>query len=175
MKKDLILVFTSPDRPGIVEELTSVVIEHGGNWEESRLARLCGDFAGIARVKVAEQESDALTEKLESLSSNGLHVHVKQGVEQRADPESKRAQLECSGADSEGIVNTITAFLSEREINVEELATSVEPAPTTGTPVFKMSCRLGIPVATSRETLASELHELTTELAVDLSLDGKPL
>ncbi|MEO0415151.1 MAG: ACT domain-containing protein, partial [Verrucomicrobiota bacterium] len=38
------------DRPGLVEELSRAVAAAGGNWEESRLARLHGQFAGVVRV-----------------------------------------------------------------------------------------------------------------------------
>ncbi len=47
MKNFLVVTITCSDRPGIVERVTDVVVTHGGNWEESRLARLGGDFAGI--------------------------------------------------------------------------------------------------------------------------------
>jgi glycine cleavage system regulatory protein len=47
MRQPLIITFTGPDRPGVVDRLAGVVSQHGGNWEESRMARLAGSFAGI--------------------------------------------------------------------------------------------------------------------------------
>ena len=52
MKSFLVVTITCPDRPAIVERVTDMVVAHGGNWEESRLARLGGDFAGIVMVSV---------------------------------------------------------------------------------------------------------------------------
>ena len=51
-RTSLVVTFTGPDRPGIVASFARVVGEHGGNWEESRMARLAGQFAGILEVTV---------------------------------------------------------------------------------------------------------------------------
>ena len=40
------------DRPGLVQRLASLVADHGGNWLESRMSRLGGEFAGILRLTV---------------------------------------------------------------------------------------------------------------------------
>ena len=39
MKTLLMVTITCPDRPGIVEQITQVVIRYSANWEDSRLAR----------------------------------------------------------------------------------------------------------------------------------------
>lgn len=170
MKTDLVLTFTSPDRPGIVEDLTKTVVEHGGNWEESRLARLCGDFAGIARVSVDSEHVDALTSSLGSLSSKELIVHVKPTVESSKSIASL-VDLVCTGADHEGIVSGLSGHLAKLGINVEEMETSVVAAPTTGTPLFNMNCKIQLPEDCNAETLRSELDALERELAVEIILE----
>lgn len=175
MKSDVILVFTCPDRPGIVEKLANIVAEHGGNWEESRLARLCGDFAGIARVSVPTSDIEPLTRRLQAYSGEGLTVHVRPALTAVAAPSLSAARLQCAGADHEGIVNRLAAYLSKQGINVEEMSTAVEPAPTTGTPVFKMSSLLGVPADIDRNELRDSLRGLAAELAVDLTLDDEPI
>ena len=42
----LVLTVIGRDRPGLVDTLSGVVAEHGGNWEESRMAHLADRFAG---------------------------------------------------------------------------------------------------------------------------------
>ena len=49
---DLVLTLIGPDRPGLVEAVAEVIAGHGGNWLESRMAHLAGQFAGILRVEV---------------------------------------------------------------------------------------------------------------------------
>ncbi|MEI2670706.1 MAG: ACT domain-containing protein [Marmoricola sp.] len=50
-----------PDQPGLVSALSEAVIEHGGNWLTSELARLAGSFAGIVLIEVPDQQVDALS------------------------------------------------------------------------------------------------------------------
>ena len=52
MQTSLVLTVIGPDRPGIVEQLSDQVLAVGGNWEESRMTRLAGKFAGLLRVSV---------------------------------------------------------------------------------------------------------------------------
>ncbi|OZB80634.1 MAG: amino acid-binding ACT protein, partial [Microbacterium sp. 14-71-5] len=40
----LILTVVGSDRPGLVATVAHIVDEHGGNWENSRLAELEGTF-----------------------------------------------------------------------------------------------------------------------------------
>ena len=40
------MTIIGPDRTGLVESVARVVAEHGGNWLESRMSRLGGEFAG---------------------------------------------------------------------------------------------------------------------------------
>ena len=53
MSTSLVVTVIGNDRPGIVERLSEVVLTAGANWEESRMARLAGKFAGILRISVA--------------------------------------------------------------------------------------------------------------------------
>ena len=50
--EDLVLTLIGADRPGLVESLAKRVAAHRGNWVESRMAHLAGQFAGILRVEV---------------------------------------------------------------------------------------------------------------------------
>ena len=52
MRTSLVLTIIGDDRPGIVEQLAEEVLDAGANWEESRMARLAGKFAGLLRVSV---------------------------------------------------------------------------------------------------------------------------
>ncbi len=60
MGTSLVVTVIGNDRPGIVERLSEVVLGAGANWEESRMARLAGKFAGILRISVKAANADAL-------------------------------------------------------------------------------------------------------------------
>ena len=46
-KEYLVVTTVGPDRRGMVEKITDVMVNHQANIEESRMARLGGEFAVI--------------------------------------------------------------------------------------------------------------------------------
>ena len=71
-KTSLVLTILGDDRPGLVEPIARVVADHGGNWLESRMAHLAGQFAGILRVEVDADHAEALAAALRGLRDAGL-------------------------------------------------------------------------------------------------------
>ena len=141
MKTYLIVTITCPDRPGIVERITEKVVSLSANWEDSRMARLGGDFAGIVKISVATVKADALVKALNALADDETTILVKTT---RDDPTATSApitlfQLQLTGADHEGIVHKVAAYLASLGINVESMETSVARAPMSASPLFEMS------------------------------------
>lgn len=69
------MTIIGPDRTGLVESVAQVVADHGGNWLESRMCRLGGEFAGILRVHVPSERRAALEAALSKLT--GLAIVVR--------------------------------------------------------------------------------------------------
>ena len=67
MDSNLVMTVIGADRPGLVEMVAARVADHGGNWLESRMCRLGGQFAGILRVAVAARARDGLVNALRTL------------------------------------------------------------------------------------------------------------
>src|SRR5215469_18633352 len=76
MQHSLVMTVIGKDRPGLVESVASIVAEHGGNWLESRMSRLGGQFAGIVHVEVPAEREQALAKALKALDARGLTVVV---------------------------------------------------------------------------------------------------
>ena len=72
----LVMTVIGPDRPGLVETLADSVKRCGGNWLESRMAHLAGEFAGILRVEVPTEAVDGLLAEFSNLKQQGLHITV---------------------------------------------------------------------------------------------------
>ena len=67
MASNLLMTIIGPDRPGLVESLASVITAHGGNWLESRMGHLGGQFTVILRVQVPEESVEPMTRALREL------------------------------------------------------------------------------------------------------------
>lgn len=166
----LVLTVIGSDRPGLVELVSRIVAAHGGNWLESRMSRLGGQFAGIIRVEAPEEAEEALARDLAGLSAEGLTVVCRTDGDE---PGGNRrfAALELVGLDRPGIVREISQALARTGANVEELTTSCESAPMSGEPLFKAAIKIGLPEGCDVAGIRRELEEIAANLLVDISLE----
>ena len=67
----LVMTVIGVDRPGLVQIVAARVADHGGNWLESRMCRLGGQFAGILRIEVEAARRDELERALRALQIPG--------------------------------------------------------------------------------------------------------
>jgi glycine cleavage system regulatory protein len=170
MRANLVLTIIGPDRTGLVESVSDRIAAAGGNWEESRMARLAGQFAGILLVTVDAARSDALVASLRGLEGAGLHVTV-QATTRPTPPAGRHVRLEVNGQDRPGIIRDVSRVLAERGINVEELESEVKSAAMSGEHMFWARARLFAPATADLADLRARLETLSGELMVDLSAE----
>ena len=168
MRDTLVLTFIGADRTGLVESLAHKIAAVGGNWEESRMARLAGQFAGILLVTVDSARTDELVGALRGLETTGLQVTARRTAAPDPAAGMSRLRLEVTAHDRPGIVRDVSRILAERGVNVEELESSVASAPMTGEPMF--SAKMVVRVASPDELveLRRRLEAIAGELMVDL-------
>lgn len=169
MRNTLVLTVLAPDRTGLVELLAQRIAAAGGNWEESRMARLAGQFAGILLVTCEAAHSDALVAAMRTLESAGLQITVRATPAAAAPPSGAHVQLALTGADRAGIIRDVSRVLAERGVNVEELESEVSSAPMSGEPLFRARARLRVPPNLALADLRASLEKLAGELMVDLT------
>lgn len=167
---DLVLVLIGADRPGLVEAVAERIADHGGNWLESRMARLAGQFAGLLRVEVPDTQVPALEVALQELEARGLRVVVHGGS--ALEPTRQTMDLEVVGQDHPGIVRDISRVLARHGANIEELATDRDSTPQGGGLLFKARARLHVPGGVSADRLRQDLETIAHDLMVDLALPG---
>src|SRR5437660_3514264 len=114
MQRLLVMTVIGPDRPGLVDTVAGLVAEHEGNWLESRMSRLGGQFAGILRVTVPAAERDNFVSSLQSLQTGGLKFTLQEDAEHPAGTsragrtnQGRFAELSLVGQDRPGIVRQI--------------------------------------------------------------------
>jgi glycine cleavage system regulatory protein len=169
MTQQVVLTLIGPDRPGLVEAVAERVTAHGGNWLESRMAHLAGQFAGILRVELAPERVEALRAALRELEARGLTVLMHTGA---APPpaQSRAMELEAVGQDHPGIVRDVSQVLLRHAVNIEELTTDRFSAPMAGGLMFRARLRLGVPAGVDTDRLCRDLERIAHDLMVDLRL-----
>ena len=168
MQSTLVMTVIGPDRPGLVESVASLVASHGGNWLESRMSRLGGQFAGILRVDVPADHASALSRALNALSTKGVTVVIHPDHAASAEPGAELRLIELIGQDRPGIVQQITGTLAKHGVNVEELETECVSAAMSGETLFKARATVLIPASTNVEALKAELEKIAADLIVEI-------
>jgi glycine cleavage system regulatory protein len=170
----LVLTVIGDDRPGLVDALSGVITEHGGNWDTSRMARLAGKFAGIVMVTVPDAVADGLVAALEPLEAKGLlHITVERAAPVEPEAAATIATMEIFGLDHPGIIHEVSQALAERGVSIDELETETRDAPMAGGTVFEARAALRIPAAVSRNELEASLGRLADALAVEIALNER--
>jgi glycine cleavage system regulatory protein len=170
MLKNLVMTVMGADRPGLVEMVATQVAEHGGNWLESRMCRLGGQFAGIVRVAVPAEQAELLVKALQGLAERGLIVEPTDMTTVEGAPAGTPAIVEVVGQDRPGILRQVSRVLAAHGVNVEELASGCEPAPMDAGMIFRASANVIVPPGVTLGTVRGELEKIAADLLVDVTV-----
>jgi len=170
MQRLLVMTVIGRDRPGLVDSVASLVAEHGGNWLESRMSRLGGQFAGILRVAVPSENEPALVAALKKLDAQGLTAVVHPDQPGPLPSAPHQSLLEIVGQDRPGIVREISHALASFGVNVEELHTECLSAAMSGETLFKARARISLPGSCNTADIRQKLERIAEDLIVEFSL-----
>lgn len=163
-----IVSYIGEDRPGLVEELSAIIARHRGNWLESRMANLAGQFTGVVRLSVASESADALEQDIRAAQKEGVILTLT-----RAEPVGNSGQqrllIKVVGADRPGIIKELAAQLTRLNVNVEDLQTDVRAAAMAGEPIFEAIVEVSTTDLLDQDRLRDELESLSDDLIVEVS------
>ena len=166
----LVMTLIGKDRPGLVASLAAIIDRHGGNWEESRMVELAGEFAGLLHVHVPAGRAADLEQALGGLEE--MSVTVARAPESKpAAADTRFLTLEVLGQDRPGIVHQLSAAIAALGINIEELTSELKSAPMAGGTMFQATARLRAPRSVRLEDLQQDLERIADDLMVDVDLE----
>lgn len=178
VRSTIVFTLTGTDRVGIVEEVTRVLLDLGGNIETSRMARLGGEFAILMLLSLPADGVAGLDVALAHLTGEGYKVTAtptvpSEGGVLRGWPSYR---IEVKGADHEGIIHEIAGGLAELGINIESVETGTVRAPLSGAPLFTMTAVVMVPPGLADGDWTAALREACERSGVDVevSLAGQP-
>jgi glycine cleavage system regulatory protein len=173
MLHTIVLTIIGQDRPGIVDAVSDALARRGGNWLESSMARLAGQFAGVVRATIPADQLPALEADLRALAGLKVAVSAVESDQTAASDDTAARQgwvLELVGQDQPGIVHRVSHALAERGINLRELHTACFSAPMSGESMFRAVAALSLPEGADIDELRRRLESIAQQLALDLSL-----
>ncbi len=171
-KTYLVISALGEDHPGIVNNLSKAIAEHGCNIEDSRATVLGGEFAAMLLVEGKWNTLAKIENALPELQTQlGMTIIAKRTGERSSARSLVPYGVEVVSMDHPGIVNSLANFFAEREINIEDLATSSYSAPHTGTPMFSVHMSVGIPADMHIAGLRDEFMDYCDSLNLDAVLE----
>lgn len=168
----LIITLVGPDKPGLVEKVSNVVSDNEGNWLESRMCHLAGQFAGIVQVSGSRDVLHAINSNLLALEGSGLQILAQADDSNVVGEGGQTWNVSVVGNDRPGIVRELSSVLAGQSVNVEELTTHCAEAPHGGAPVFRAEARVRLPGELSIDALQNSLEGLASDLMVDVTQTG---
>lgn len=173
MLATLVMTVIGPDRPGLVQMVATRVADNGGNWLESRMCRLGGQFAGILRVEVAKDHRDELVNALRTLEVDGLRVIIHaEGAPVEPGTGGVLVRVEIVGHDRPGILRSVSSVFASHGLNVEELASERVSAPMGGGTLFQARATVLVPPHAKVGAVRADLEKIAADLMVDVKLEA---
>lgn len=174
MNQYLVVTAVGNDRPGIVEQLSEIIVQHGGNITESRMSVLGGECAMIILVDGTADAIGRIQQDLSQLESR-LELKI---VTKRTSPRALTRKLlpwhvSVVSMDHPGIVHKVADFFAEREINIEELETRAYAAPHTGTMMFALTMTIGVPAESNIGKIKKDFAGFCDGINVDGEIETR--
>ena len=171
MNTSIILTIIADDQPGIIEAVSKALKKHDGNWTQSSMSSLAGQFAGILLASVPSDNANACLVELKTLEAKGLRIIVRTSSDEAQAESVKEYSMGLVGNDRPGIVHDITRILASHKASVINLETSVEAASMGGGDLFKARAQMLIPESSDIFALESELEDIANDLMVDICFE----
>ena len=173
MRQHLVLSAVGPDRPGIVDAISKLILDHGCNLEDSRMAILGGEFAIIV---LAAGEANHIAKLRNDAPAWGEKTGLTTTAKLTRAPGARgpegvhRYTVHAVGLDHEGIVHQVAHTLASLGVNIETLESATVPAPHTGDPQFILEMRIESPAQLAEDQLREKLTEACEAVNVDVEL-----
>jgi glycine cleavage system transcriptional repressor len=172
VKNHLVITALGENRPGLVRELSRVVLECDCGIEDSRIRLLGSEFAAILMVQGNWSSLAKLEVQLKRLEQTlGLAILSKRTEEKQSRMAAVPYTVEVIAMDHPGIVHSLASFFTSRSVSIEDLGTHGYSAPHTGAPMFAVNIIIGIPADMPIAMLREEFMDFCDEFNLDAVLE----
>ena len=162
----IIITAIGSDKPGLVDKISSIINQNEGNIENSKMIKVCNQFAMIIDFSCLHN-IDIIKTDLKKIKD--LEVTYK-SIDSSDTSKKYYKKYVIKGVDDQGIVNKVSKFFSSHNINIIEIDTFLESAPITGAPLFNMKITISHNQSNDIPNIESELINLCDNLNLDTKI-----
>ncbi|MGI9569651.1 MAG: glycine cleavage system protein R [Desulfobulbia bacterium] len=174
MVSEIVFTVVAEDRPGLVASISEVVSRHSGNWVDSSMAHLKGEFAGIICAEIPSPNLSEFKSDLVALGDDNIEIQIRNNNEQDSVFDGGQATFEVTGADHPGIVHEVSRVLAQLEVNIEMLQTEVYSASMSGNQMFRARVKIFYPANIEISEIINALEDIANDIMVDIAVADHP-
>lgn len=168
----VVLSAIGSDRAGVVNDLSKVILDCGGNIEESRMTALGSEFAMLLLVSGNWATVSKLEKALDKLADeNPIVVSLRKTDERISGEDRMPYAIDIVSLDQPGIVFNLANFFASHGIEISDLSTRRYAAAHTGSQMFSVQMTINIPASLPISHLRDEFSELCDQLNLDAILE----
>ena len=172
MSQLIVISAIGPDRAGVVQDITEVILSCGGNIEESRMTTLGSEFAMLMLVSGNWHTLNRLEKGLEKLGGkDGLTFSIRKTGEREVKEDRMPYAVDVVSLDQQGIVFNLANFFAARNIEIADVATRRYAAAHTGAPMFAVQMAVNVPANIHIAQLREEFLEMSDSMNLDAILE----
>lgn len=168
----MVLSAVGPDKPGIVAQVSKLILDSGANLEDSRMSVLAGDFALLVLFSGPKDAIATVTDRAEAIGASlGLQIRFHEATPKPPRKGEHRVyEVDMAGVDQPGIVHRVSAIVAALDANVLALDSRFVEAAFQGTPVFHLHALVDLPAGRDVSALASQLERIAEDLNMNLHI-----
>jgi len=171
MSQLIVLSAIGPDHTGLVQDITEVILNCGGNIEESRMTTLGTEFAILMLVSGNWHTLNRLEKGLEKLADRELTFNIRKTGERPIKEDHMPYAVDVVALDQQGIVFNLANFFASHNIEIADVATRRYAAAHTGAPMFAVQMTVNVPSSIHIAQLREEFLDLSDRLNLDSILE----
>ncbi len=174
MSAFLVISALGHDRPGIIEQLTRLVVNHDCNIHDTRMTVLGGEFAMLLMASGSKTSLQKLESDLPAVGDAlGLTTIARWTEARSPSADARPYQVDVVALDHPGIVNEIAGFFGQQLINIEEMDTGTYAAAHTGSPMFSLSMVVNVPSSKGFRDLRESFLDFCDERNLDATIEPR--
>ena len=139
----LIINAYGQDKPGLVYEISKIILSFKGNIEDSKMILLESDFTIMMLIKIDKNHIKNLKNKLNSITE--LNFSFRETNKNENETKYFKYSFSISVADNEGIIYLYSDLFKKSGINIKSMETKINNAPISGFPIFILDSIINIP------------------------------
>jgi len=165
MKNVYITTVLGPDRPDILKSLAIVTRGWGGEWLNSKVMKIDGQFTAMMKVTIEQEVEGKLKAELQEKFKDLTFIYTEAASGKEKPLETINLVVECK--DRSGLTKDINSIISANDLQVDRMDLDRYEVSGIGVAVFCAKLAISVAEGTDKEAIAAYFEEMPDDVRVN--------